>query len=258
MSAANSTKRWIKSAAALAVPVLLAAIWTTPASSYAAPSNPAPPTNPQNGSNVPVSCCGIVQHATAPGPGSNPAPSNPPITTYEASVVSPNNAAAPAAPAATPSTPSGGGGGGGGGAKGSPVINPSPVSNLVSANTVVMHNVPSVVHPPASPPPAAPPPASNNPAPQQSPPAEPPAVPQQPQAPVTERTPLQAVDPTPVQNPLHVDTVPLGRTQDVMLTNSVDAGTSAEIIILVLLTIGIWYYSHRVIVQLTARKPQRA
>ncbi|WGI33620.1 hypothetical protein [Mycolicibacterium aubagnense] len=68
---------------------------------------------------------------------------------------------------------------------------------------------------------------------------------------------MPAVTPTPVQ-PLNVSTAPLSRTENVMLTNSVDAGTSAEIIILVLLAIGVWYYTHRVIVQLTARRPQRA
>jgi hypothetical protein len=48
-----------------------------------------------------------------------------------------------------------------------------------------------------------------------------------------------------------VDSRPLTREFSVVLVSNVGTGFSAVIIILILLTIGIWYFGHRVAVQLT-------
>ncbi len=231
----SSTRRRISLAAGLAGPLMLVASWTAPAISHAAPSPAPPPPNPPQYIKT--------YTVTASGPSTPQGVNNSPISTAEQTTVSSGSSGT------SPAIPSGGGGGGGA-SSGITPINPSPVSSLVSANTVVIHNAPSPAKIPS-----APPPVSNNPAPQHSPVFQP-GPPQAP--PLINQPPEPVAAPAPAQAPLITDTKPLGLVDDVMLTGSTESGTSAEIIILVLLTIGIWYYSHRVITQLTSPKFEHA
>jgi hypothetical protein len=233
MCHANSMRRYTSLAAGLAGPVMMALAWAAPAISYADTPAPPPPSPPQ-----------YVKTYTTTATG--------PLGSSDQTVLA-NRASTSTAQqnsGASPAAPSGGGGGGGGG--GVTPINPSRVSSLVSANTVVIHNAP----PPAKIP-STPPPVSSNPAPQHAPVSQP-EPPQAPPVVIQPPEPVAAPEPAPAQTPLITDTKPLGVINDVRLTSSTESGTSAEIIVLVLLTIGIWYYSHRVITLVTSPKVERA
>jgi hypothetical protein len=73
--------------------------------------------------------------------------------------------------------------------------------------------------------------------------------------------PVQAAGPVEVPRPPVEpigDLAPLTRDYAVVLMSNVGTGFSAVIIILILLTIGIWYFGHRVAVQLTTQEKRNA
>jgi hypothetical protein len=75
--------------------------------------------------------------------------------------------------------------------------------------------------------------------------------------PVVAAPPPQAPIPEPVKIP-PPPVEPQVRSLPVVLMATVGKGFSAVIIILVLLIIGLWYFTNRVITQLTTREPRNA